>query len=166
MYKFYITLQTPSKMLVGDRLIDFSSLSGVLPTLAAVYNAGGDLIIICEDGSSNEGFKHTLGRMDGHVITSRMDMGQPGRVKTLHNITAMLDAAADDFFIKLYYRTEDTAAWTQAGATAENTLRAAAEDLDVEFYQLQVKVELDDDTAANTDVAIEKIGITYSIDLG
>ena len=79
---------------------------------------------------------------------------------------SMLDGAASSFQIKLYYRTEDTAAWTQAGSTADNTQRAAAENLAVEFYQLQVKVELDDDTGNNEDIAIEKIAVTYSADLG
>jgi hypothetical protein len=153
------------KMLQRDRFIDFAPLSGTLVTLSAVYEVGGDLVLIAEDGAGNEGFYYTEGLSDGWVTTTYLDMGQPGRLKTLHSITAHMSDQADDFFVKLYYRVDDTAAWTQAGTTQEQTIRPTAEDLDTEFYVLQIKVELDDDTGNDEDIAIEKISVTYSADL-
>jgi hypothetical protein len=153
------------KLLVGDRFVDFAPLSATLASLSAVYSAGGDLVVTCEDGSDNEGFKYTYGRQDGWISTCRLDMGQPGRLKTLHHIAAELDAKAEDFFIKLWYKIDDADNWTQAGTTQENTYRPAAQDLDLEFYLLQIKVELDDDTGNDEDFAIERVTITYSADL-
>jgi hypothetical protein len=154
------------KMLQRDRFIDFAPLTGTLVTLSAVYEVGGDLVLIAEDGAGNEGFYYTEGLSDGYITTCYLDMGQPGRLKTLHSITALLDGQAEDFFVKLYYRVDDATSWTQAGSTQDETIMPSAEDLDVEFYIIQIKVELDDDTGDDEDIALEKISVLYSVDLG
>jgi hypothetical protein len=155
------------KLLVGDRFVDFAPVtSKTLASYSAMYQAGGDLILIAEDGAGNEGFFYTQGLSDGYVTTTYLDMMQPGRKKQLHSITAHLSRSITDFFVKLYYKIDDAQSWTQAGTSQEETIRPTAEDLDQEFYLLQVKVEIDDDTGDNEDIAIEKISASYSADLG
>jgi hypothetical protein len=153
------------KMLQKDRFIDFAPLTGTLVTLSAVYEVGGDLVLIAEDGAGNQGFYYTYGLSDGYVTTTYLDMGQPGRKKQLHSITAHLSGQAASFFVKLYYKIDDAAAWTQAGTTQDETIRPTADDLDQEFYLLQIKVEIDDNTGTHQDITIDKITVTYSADL-
>ena len=90
-------------------------------------------------------------------------MGHPGRQKRLSQIAAWLSDAAAGFGCKIEYRTDDTAAWTDAG-TDSNTRRAVVSDLSDHFYALQLKLTLDDDTGNDEDIRIEALSVIYTID--
>lgn len=129
---------------------------------AIAANLGGELITVGLDGSSNHGIHHAGGAalQDGYVQTSWLDMGSPGTLKRLERITALLDGKASDFKILLKYRTDDNTDWTTA-TTGNNTRRAHIANLGIEFYQLQLRVDLDDDTGNDEDIRITALSVTY-----
>jgi hypothetical protein len=97
-------------------------------------------------------------------------MAMPARQKRLNHITVHtdVDAAADTGFkILIKYRTDDNCHdgdddnWTTS-VTANSTPRAVTAEIGVEFYLLQVRVDVDDDSGNNLDRKIEAITIDYS----
>jgi len=148
------------KILTDDKFDNFApvsttSLSGVN---AAAFAVGAHLIITTRD--TEEGIQHHTGLQDGYVITAWLDMGTPGQLKVLEQITCLLDARATDFKVLLKYRTDDNAAWTTA-VTANNTRRATVSNLSVEFYQLQLRIDLDDDSGGDQDIRINSISVLH-----
>jgi hypothetical protein len=71
--------------------------------------------------------------------SSILDVGYPNCKKRLDRIAVLLDGAAVDVY---------AAAAADAG----------------EFYTLQLRVDLDDDTGDDEDIAIAAVSVTYSID--
>ncbi len=101
---------------------------------------------------------------DGYLITSRLDMGRPGKEKRLSRIVVFLSANVASFACKIEYRVNDTAAWT-TGGTSTNTQRAIVDSLSTSFYALQLKITLDDDSGNNEDIRIEGLSVIYSVDV-
>jgi len=154
------------KVLVGDTFVDYAPLDGyggaglIVPCAWAL----GDYLIATSAGGG-DGLLHYANRsrlQDGYVVTSRLDMGYPGRQKRLAAVTAVLDGAASDFKVMIKYRTDDATAWTTA-ATTDNSRLARAPDLAVPFYLLQLRLELDDDTGNDEDIGLECLAVTYSV---
>lgn len=129
------------------------------------YALGGELILTACTTVPVHSFHH-LGDdslADGYVQSAYLDMGHPNKTKRLERITALLDGKATDFKILLKYRTDDTSGWTTA-ATGNNTARASVEDIGAEFYRVQLRVDLDDDSGGDEDIAIESISCLYVVD--
>jgi hypothetical protein len=137
-----------------------------------VWNLGEELICTMANGSGNPALRHIgAGTLcDGWLITSAYDMGLPARQKRLNHITVHTDVESDadtDFKIVVKYRIDDYTHrgdddnWTTA-VTANGTPRAVTAELGVEFYLLQVRVDVDDDSGSNLDRKIEAITIDYS----
>ena len=150
------------RMLVGDGLIDFLDLDAPASDYTCLYMLDGELVIVAKDKSSNEGFYHTSGLQDGYLITSWLDFGRPGRLKRLNRITVHLDTADPDLDVILKYRINDTDAWTTA-ATCTDTRTAAADPKDIEFWRVQLRVDLDDDSGHSLDVGIDLLSILYAV---
>jgi len=151
------------KMLVGNQFVDaVPGTINVTGLSAIAANLGNELVTTGLDGSSNEGIHHAgaAALQNGYIISSRLDMGSPTTLKRLETITALLDNRAPDFKILLRYRTDDTATWTTA-TTANNTRRAHVANLGVEFHQLQLRIQLADDTGTDEDIRITAISVTY-----
>lgn len=155
-------------LLVGDTFNVFAPLtagaySGFDPY---AYSLGGELILTACTNVPAYKFHH-LGDdslQDGYVMTSYLDMGHPNKVKRLERITALLDAKKTDFKILLKYRTDDTAGWTTA-VTGNDTHRPSVEDIGAEFYRIQLRVDLDDDSSpGDEDIAIESVSCLYVVD--
>jgi hypothetical protein len=151
------------KIVKDGQVIDLpdlaASVSGLTSPIAA--SLGGEIVATADDGS--EGVHH-LGAgslSDGYYVSSRLDFDLPGEQKRLNHITVLLDRAASDFKIVVKYRTDDNTSWTTA-TTANNTTRAAATNLDVAFYTLQLRVDLDDDTGNDEDIRITTVSVTYT----
>lgn len=106
---------------------------------------------------------HNTGLQDAYAITSRLDMGHPGKQKRLDRITVHLDGAETDFDVIIKYRTEENASWTTA-TTEDGSRLVTIGDLGVAFYALQVRVDLDDDSGNDADHRINAISVTYTID--
>lgn len=155
------------RILIGDKFTPFLPYSdtngyGYLP---AAWSLGGELMFPTRTASAAHGIHHagSSALSDGYITTSYLDMDSPGRLKRLESLAAFVDTAATDFKVLIKYRVNDTAGWTTA-VTANNTHRATAADLAVEFYRLQIRVELDDDTAGHVNAAIEAISARYTIE--
>ena len=135
------------------------------PAIQTCWVAAGELVMATDDGT-DEGIKYlshdTLS--DGYLLTPYLDMQTPAKKKRLEQITVLMDSKAASSNIVIKYRTDDTAGWTTA-ATEVNTLRAVASGIAVEYYQLQLRIELDDNSGANTDYRIEAVSVLYSVDI-
>jgi hypothetical protein len=129
-----------------------------------LWNLGEELVVLGQAAAS-EGVYHTgAGALsDGYLVTSYLDMDSPGRLKRLETLTVLVDTAATDFKVLIKYRVNDTAAWTTA-VTGNNTHRVTAANLGVEFYRLQIRVDVDDDSGNDIDGAIEAVSVRYTID--
>jgi hypothetical protein len=163
--------------LIGDQFVRMLDIpSGYSNyTYPKVWNLGEELVctIANPDDADAPGVIHIgagTDLVDGWLITSAYDMGMPARKKRLNHITVHtdVDAAADtDFDVIIKYRTDDYCHdgdddnWTTA-VTSTATPRAATAELGVEFYILQVRVDIDDDCSPNVDRKIEAITIDYS----
>ena len=106
---------------------------------------------------------HNTGLQDAYVVTSRLDMGYPGKEKRLDRLTVHLDGAVADFDVIIKYRTEENTSWTTALTEAASRLVTIG-DLGVSFHALQIRVDLDDDTGNDCDYRINAISVTYTID--
>ena len=73
----------------------------------------------------------------------------------------MLDGNKTDFKVLVRYRKDDESSWTVA-TTGNNTQTVIIGGLDVDFYKLQVRVTLTDDTGYNQDIRISAINVTVS----
>jgi len=154
-------------LLIGDTFNVFApktagAYSGFDPF---AYSLGGELILTACTNVPGYRFHHAGddSLADGHVRTAYLDMDHPNKVKRLERITVLLDGKASDFKILLKYRTDDTANWTTA-LTANNTHRASVEDIGAEFYRIQLRVDLDDDSGGDQDIGIESISCLYVVD--
>lgn len=152
------------KVLRGSEFTEFPALAATASTnpFAGVY--GGHLVATADDTNEGIHYLQDSAASDGYVITSRLDMGHPGKEKRLSRIVVWLSAAAASFGTKIEYRTDDTAGWTNAG-TDSNTQRALADALTDSFYALQLKITLDDDTGNSEDIRIEDLSVIYSVDV-
>ena len=150
------------QMRVGDGWIDFCPITAGVSSYTAVYSLGGRLLVVGKGGAA-EGFYGASGLQDGYLETSWLDFGQPGRYKRLDRLTALADGAHASFTLRLKYRVDGASAWTTA-ASAANSRRVSADPADVRFHTLQVRVELDDDSGANLDYALEAVSVVYTID--
>jgi hypothetical protein len=151
-------------MLIGDALIDFCPLTvTAISDYSTVYNIAGNLVIPARNATPAEGFFRPSGYQDGHVITSRLDFGYPGRLKRINRLTALIDNIATKLTCTIYYRTDDATAWTEAVATA-NDRRVSVDLTDVTCYVLQLKVAIAETTTNTLDYAIEAISVTYTTD--
>jgi hypothetical protein len=150
------------KILHGDRFHDFPTLSATATSYPIAAACGP--ILVANSGGGNEGVNYVQDATfsDGYVITSRLDMNAPGRQKRLESLTVLLNDAASNFKPIIKYRTDDSTSWTTA-VTGNNSRRVTVADLAVTFYTLQIRVDLDDDTASNKDFRIDAISALYSI---
>lgn len=155
------------KQLLDDGEVDHATLSADVTAINPIAGSLGSRLICTAKGSGQEGIHYLTDATlsDAYLVTSVLDMGYPDRKKRLDRITVLLDGAAASFSVLLKYRADGASSWTTA-ATATNTQRAAV-DLyasAVEFYTLQLRVDLDDNTGNNEDIAIAAASVTYSID--
>jgi hypothetical protein len=151
------------RMLVGDRFVDFHELSSTSPWdtqasgYSALYNLAGTLFLTGINGS-DEGFIHSKGYSDGHLITSWLDMDRPGHPKRLNRLTANIQGHCPDATVTIYYRVDGATAWTSAVATA-NAANIEADNLGVDFRRLQIKVAIADTSATPQDVRLDSISV-------
>lgn len=150
------------KILRGSTFVEFPSLAATAIATGIAVNVGGYLLTTADD--TNEGIHYLQDAVmaDAYLVTSRLDMGFPGKQKRLNRITVLLSAAATDFKIILKYRTDDTAAYTTA-ATVNGSQRASIDLTGVTFYALQLRIDLDDDSGTNANIKIDSISVTYTI---
>ena len=124
-------------------------------------------LVFTGDDNSDEGIYHLgpdTGFQDGYVQSSYLDMGHPGRQKRLNRISVLLDGYATDFKVIIKYRTDDTAGWTTL-VTGNGEGRVSADiTTPTTFYQLQLRIDLDDDTGNDEYIRIEAISVTYTVD--
>jgi hypothetical protein len=137
--------------------LDFSSLT-TLPIAKGLNDA---ILVTAHETSQGIYYATFDTRQDGHLITSRMDFGHPGRQKRLERLTAIVDGAVSSFDVRIKYRTDDTTDWTTL-IGEDNTRTITSGGIGVDFYTLQVRIELDDDTGNHEDIAIEAISIIYT----
>ena len=105
-----------------------------------------------------------MDKADGNFITSYLDLGYPGLLKRLHRLTVWMDGKATNFKIVISHRIDDTTDWT-TDLTTSNTYRPSIDfNTPTVFYQLQVKVAIDDDSGSNLDHRIVDLAVDYSID--
>ena len=76
-------------------------------------------------------------------------------------IVVLLDDCSASFSAIIKYRTDNATSWTTA-ATQTNTKRAVADTIGAEFYTLQVRIDLDDDTGLNKDFRIDSVSVLYT----
>jgi hypothetical protein len=138
-----------------------------------VWNLGEELVCTMLDTEDAPALRH-VGKgtlADGYLITSAYDFGLPARQKRLNHITVHTDIESDsdtDFKIVVKYRTDDNTHrgtgdnWTTA-VTANGTPRAVTAELGTEFYLLQIRADVDDDSGNNLDRKIEAITVDYSV---
>jgi hypothetical protein len=148
--------------LLGDRFVKFAPLanSNISGNHNALFSAAGYLIATGM-GASEQGTHNHAGFQDGYLVTSRLDMGSPARLKRLERIVVLLDGAAANYSTIIKYRTDDNTSYTTA-ATQTNTRRAVADAIGAEFYTLQIRIDLDDDTGLNQDIRIDGLSVLYS----
>ena len=136
------------------------------------WNLGENFVGTMTDGSANVVLRYIGGTdlHDGYFISSVYDLGLPARQKRLNHITVHTNVQSDadtDFKIIVKYRIDDYCHrgvddnWTTA-VTANGTPRAVTGELGVEFYILQIRIDVDDDSGNNCDRQIEAITIDYS----
>jgi hypothetical protein len=89
-------------------------------------------------------------------------MGRPAREKRLERITILLSDHASGFKPTIYYRADNASSWTSAGVW-DDSQRMSIGSLGVDFYTLQLKILLDDDTGSNEDVRLEALSVLYSV---
>lgn len=153
------------RALVGDTFTDYAPLgygaAGAMTPFAACI--GDTLVTTARYSGAERLFYARRDRLaDGYLITARLDMDHPGLRKRLDALTVILDGAGADFSVRLYYRVDDETAWTTA-TTAADTRIVRAADLATEFYLLQIRVEIDDDSATSQDIGIEALSAVYTI---
>lgn len=152
------------KMLIGNQFVDaVPGTINVTGLSALAANLGNELVTTGLDGSSNEGIHHAgaANLQDGYLLSSWLDLGSPGALKRLESITVLLTGKKADFKVLLKYRTDDNTGWTTA-ATGNNTRRPHVANLGVEFYQLQLRIDLDDDSSpGDEDIRITAISASY-----
>ena len=161
---------TKLRVLLGDEFVTLTSQTAAanvhIPLIASVAGQmviTADVVVPATIGyyTFNEAGASDL--QDGYVVTSRLDMGHPGRQKRLLRLTVLLDGAAADFDVIIKYRTDDTAGWTTA-VTSDDTRRVTVDiTTAVRFYTLQLRIDLDDDTGNDEDFRIEAVSVVYSI---
>ncbi len=153
------------RALVGDTFTDYAPLgygaAGVMTPFAACI---GDTLVTTAryDGAERLFYARRDQLADGYLVTARLDMGHPGLLKRLDTLTVILDGAGADFSVSLQYRVDDQADWTTT-TTAAGTRIVRAADLATEFYLLQIRVEIDDDSATSQDIGIEAVSAVYTI---
>lgn len=168
---YYALAGTASQILLrllNDTWVDHAQLAQRISGLAAPFmiSAGNRLICTVYDGTDEgisylEEYTFTTGNQ---LITPRLDMGYPDRLKRLARITVLVDNSEPFFYIRLEYRTDDNASWTFLG-THQNTRRASSDvTAAVEFYTLQLKIQMTDNTGTNPDYRIEAVSVTYAVD--
>ena len=150
------------KVLKGGRFAEFPSLAATATTNPFAAVVGGHLIATADD--TNEGIHYLQDTVldDGYVVSSKLDMGRPGKQKRLEQIAVLLDDRASDFKPTIKYRVDDATSWTTA-VVGNNSRRVSVGGLGVDFYTLQLQVLLDDDTAGNKDIRIEAVSVIYSV---
>ncbi len=150
------------RMRVGDGWVDFCPASFTASDYSCFYSLAGALCSPARSGST-EGFVHTSGRQNGYVETARLHLHQPGRLKRLDRLAALVSGAHAGFTVTLKYRADDAADWVTAGS-GSNARRVSAEVRGVEFYTLQVRVEVADSSGGELDYALEDVSVVYSVD--
>jgi hypothetical protein len=151
------------KVLRGSEFAEFPTLSATASTQPFAGVFGGHLVATADDTNEGVHYLQDATASDGFLVTSRLDMDRPGKQKRLSQIAVVLSEAVASFGCKIEYRTDDTAACTDAG-TDTNTRRAVASGLSDTFYMLQLRITLDDDTGNNEDVRIDALSVLYSVD--
>jgi hypothetical protein len=166
---FYRTQTTTAannvfKILTGNQFTTFISDTPVTYSsyTPRVYNLGNEIIIFSRD-SGGYGFQHTSGLADGYIITSYLDGGYPTRPKRLNTVAVTLNGSASDFKVIFKYRKDNETAWTTI-ETHNNDSIPRSEDQGIEFYKIQFRIDIDDDSGNNEDIAIAAIACTYSVD--
>lgn len=150
--------------LVGGEFSEFSSVIYGGPAVAHVCCLGDELVAVSSVAGADVCYHTEAGEFDdGYLVTSKMDMGHPGKLKLLTRLTVLLDGDATDFKIPVKYRVNDGTTWVPA--TTGNDTRRVSVDLAVEFYTLQIRVDLDDDTAGGgEDIRVEAVSVLYSME--
>ena len=143
----------------GGRFVQVLDSAFTCAAWSDVYSLAGQLWMPYEDAGT-QGWTHLEDFEDSVFISSWLDMGRPGVQKHLLSVAAVVSDAVEDFNVKLEYRTE-SGSWTTA-ANTDDARHIIGEDLGVDFYLLQLRVTLDDDTGDNEDIALESLGATYS----
>ena len=109
------------------------------------------------------GFHHTKVRsqVDEAVLTSSwLSMGSLHKEKRLHALGILFDEDDADLSVKIEYRTE-SADWTQALAAGTGQ-RITVTELDVAFYELQIRYTITNGGSGLKDVGIVGISAQYS----
>jgi hypothetical protein len=155
------------QVLVGDHFEPWAPLTGLAKGQAFPFGIALADTLVCATSydSGTTPLFHYARRdalMDGYVITSRLDMAYPGRLKRLEQITVILDGEDDDFDVIIKYRVDDASTWTTAGTVAGSRIAQALK-IRADFYLLQVRIDLADGSGEDLDIGIEAINVTYSI---
>jgi hypothetical protein len=146
-------------VLHGGRFLQVMDATFTLPALADLYSVGGELVIVNTQDAA-DGVSVTRNKQDAVFTSSWLDMGRPTQEKHLVDLAAVVSDDQADFKVKIEYRIQSDAAWTQAVETA-NSRHVIAEDLGVDFYLLQLRVTFDDDSGSHHDIELESIAATY-----
>jgi hypothetical protein len=147
--------------LVGDEFTQFASDTFTCDPSFTPFIAilGEELYATMYDDGEKYQHAGSVGLQDGHVETAWLDMGAPTKHKRLARLSVLMDDLATDFKVIIKYRKDDETAWTTA--TTANGNRRPSVDVSTTFYNLQVRVELDDDTGNNEDIRLQAISILY-----
>jgi hypothetical protein len=124
-----------------------------------LYSIAGELWLPTLDGAV-EGWTRLDAYETGVFTTSWLDVDRPTVQKHLSHLSAVVSDAKDDVAVKIEYRTEG-GAWTTAVET-EEARHVVATNLGVDFYLLQLRITLTDDSGNDEDLELESIGATYS----
>jgi hypothetical protein len=150
------------KILRGGKFTEFPSLAATATTNPFAAVVGGHLIATADDTNEGIHYLQDAALDDAYVVTSKLDMGRPGKEKRLERLTVLVDDHASGFKPTIKYRTDDATSWTTAVA-GNNSRRVSVGSLGVNFYTLQLQILLDDDTGSNEDIRLEALSVIYSI---
>lgn len=130
-----------------------------------VHSLGGELILTEATAAPAYSFRHAGdgGLQDGYYLTAYLDMGHPNREKRLEHVTVFMNNAIASFGLDVSYRKDEEASFTEIITDSANIHRINAEDQGIEFYRIQIKVAIDDNTGNNMDYGIEALALDYVV---
>jgi hypothetical protein len=155
------------RLMVGDRFYSFLPDTASIPYTATtnpiVASLAGELIIT-GDVSGTEGIHHagSSAYADGYAVSSWLHCDHPGQEKRLQRIAVHLDTATANTSITLKYRVNGATSWTQAATQTQATTYLVADNIGVDFYTLQIRVDLAD-TSTTTQIKILAWSVHYTI---
>lgn len=148
-------------ILVGDSFTHFAPNTATLLTGSDAYSAADELGMPVQY-LTYEGLTYLVGSGDSTLLTSRLDFDHPGVKKNIIHLVAVTSQCAENFNVTIEYRIDGAEEWTIAITTSDTQLIRSPQ-LDLECYNIQLRITFNDQAGAALDIQLEAISIVYSI---